>query len=378
MKNNIIVYTLITLAIMQNCLHASVQEIVDHEIAEIDKPVAEHRHLPDTNIVTCLDGGGQRAIVTITIMAAVEEQMSGIRIQDACNIFAGTSSGGLIASAMALSDFKEYQGRNMIDVVRNIYQNEGHRIFNASWFSKFIGSYIYPEYTVRGLVGVLKEYMFDYKLGDLKKTLILPSVDTNRAAPIGAAPFIMNSQDKNLQNMLVRHACQAATAAPTFFPAFSGLFNQDENRQRELVDGGIIWNHPGQVAIAEICKNYSNFDPIDVQKTIRMVSFGTGSFGIPVQTSRRDSMGIVEWMPAISSTMSGASEIFAHESLAVTLGPNRYTRLGPVSDKSYAMDDISPEVLITYRDIGLFYVKQHPWEVTNTARTYTHQKIMDR
>ncbi len=80
--------------------------------------------------VLSIDGGGIRGIIPSVVLAAIE-QRTGQPIANTFDLIAGTSTGGIIALALA----KPGQGSKpqySADQLIQLYEQEGQRIFSRS------------------------------------------------------------------------------------------------------------------------------------------------------------------------------------------------------------------------------------------------------
>lgn len=73
--------------------------------------------------ILSFDGGGIRGLLTSTLLSRIEKQVPNLIHKT--DLFAGTSSGGLIALGLA--------GGMSPDDLSNLYQNSGPAIFDNSW-----------------------------------------------------------------------------------------------------------------------------------------------------------------------------------------------------------------------------------------------------
>ena len=162
-----------------------------------------------------MDGGGIRGIVPATLLIALQERLS--RPLVACfDIVAGTSTGGLVASALCAPDAagaSRYSPQQILD----FYKQDCHQIFQRSelWTIESLDGMRRPKYPADGIEAFLADRFGDLQLKDALRPLVIVSYDlTSRA------PWIFSSvlaADDPARNYLVRDACRATTAAPTYF-----------------------------------------------------------------------------------------------------------------------------------------------------------------
>lgn len=129
--------------------------------------------------ILSLDGGGLRGIIPVLILKEIERR-SGEKIFNLFDLISGTSTGGLIACGITVSD----DGKNpkyTIQQIEDIYTHRGNDIFpKRSGFSKFLNSLSSlknPHFSAEGIDKVLTEYFGTKRLTDCLKPLIVTSFD---------------------------------------------------------------------------------------------------------------------------------------------------------------------------------------------------------
>ncbi|MEA5505400.1 patatin-like phospholipase family protein [Halotia wernerae UHCC 0503] len=179
--------------------------------------------------ILSLDGGGIRGVVTATILAAIEQQMNQ-PLNKYFNFIAGTSTGSLLAAAIA-------RGCSSKDII-DLYKQKGKIIF--PYRSRFSLQRIplllkyglsAPKFSDSGLIQVLKESLGDTRLLDITTPkLLIVSYDT-----ISREPIIFKSwrQDKDYGNVPLWEACLCSASAPSYFPA-----HKLEKRVNGIVQNG--------------------------------------------------------------------------------------------------------------------------------------------
>ncbi|MUG98353.1 patatin [Scytonema sp. UIC 10036] len=166
--------------------------------------------------ILSLDGGGIRGIVAATMLAAIEKQVSQ-PLNEYFNLIAGTSTGSILAAAIAL-------GRKSEEIL-DLYRYKSSRIF--PYRSRFSLKRIplilkyglsAPKFSNAGLIEVLKEAFGETRLFEVRSPfLLVVSYDT-----IEREPIIFKSwrQDKGYGNAPLWEVCACSASAPTYFPAY--------------------------------------------------------------------------------------------------------------------------------------------------------------
>ncbi|MBD2299474.1 patatin-like phospholipase family protein [Nostoc sp. FACHB-190] len=165
--------------------------------------------------ILSLDGGGIRGIMSATMLKAIEQQINK-PLHEYFNLIAGTSTGSILAAAIATGK----KSQTIID----LYQQKSSRIF--PYTSRFSSQRIplilkyglsAPKFSDSGLIQVLKENLGDTRLFDVNEPkLLITSYDT-----ISREPIIFKSwrPDKDYDNFPLWEICVSSASAPTYFPA---------------------------------------------------------------------------------------------------------------------------------------------------------------
>jgi uncharacterized protein len=237
--------------------------------------------------ILSLDGGGIRGAFIAAFLADIEERL-GCRIAEYFDLLAGTSTGAIIAAALAL---QEPASR-----IEAFYRERGPKIFTrraslplrgvverakAVCIERILTPYgldydllRQSKYAGAELKSALDEVFADRKIGDAKARLVIPAVDLTRGQTVVfKTPHLPNMfRDRHYR---VADVLMATTAAPTYFP--HAVIGEGS----AFVDGGTWANNPSMVAIAEALKirDASNRPGVDFpieQESIFLLSVGTG------------------------------------------------------------------------------------------------------
>lgn len=214
--------------------------------------------------ILSIDGGGIRGVFPAHVLKCLSERL-GICIADHFGLIAGTSTGSIVAAAIAC-------GIEPSDIV-SLYREHGRRIFTpaGSPWARMIRPVFHSLYDSRRLREILKGVFGDTRLGDIRIPLLLPATDVGLG---GVHVFKSNyspdfTRDKDV---LLYEAVLASCSAPMYF---------DPARVQEylLADGGLWANNPSLAAVID-AKYRLGAD----LKDIRVLSLGTGyarkSYGV--------------------------------------------------------------------------------------------------
>lgn len=261
--------------------------------------------------ILSLGGGGIKGAATAAYLAHLEEA-SGRRIADCFDLIAGTSTGGIIAIALAL-------GVAASDLVQ-FYIEEGPSIFPkdrpTAGISGFVARLRRANYEAGALRQALGQRLADRLLGEASTRLVIPSVQPARAEMylFKTRHHPLFRQDHRMQAVDV---ALATSAAPTFFAqhvvAGKGPF----------ADGGLWANNPVGVAVAEAV-SYLDWEP----ESLRVLSIET-----PQEPQVIPDKGLLAWInPSAVLNRLGSLQSSAARGTALALmrdvgsmpGPQRY------------------------------------------------------
>lgn len=301
--------------------------------------------------ILSLDGGGIRGAATAGFLAEIERKAN-CKIADHFDLIAGTSTGAIIAAALALGESAA--------TVEKFYQEKGPGIFRrpsmcflTKWglgalsFAIRLGSLNHlsfdakllfrPKYDAKILEAALREVMKDKKLGDAGRRLVIPSVDvTTGHTVVFKTPHIKGYvRDREYRAV---DAVLASAAAPTYFsPATI-------TEGSAYVDGGLWANNPAicayveAVAISQKCKRPEldvPFDPLEVT----MLSVGTGKS--PYHLARaRGREGMLHWGLKLLDVMGGSQSQGVDHQMEYLLGKDRYHRVDFTLPDKWPLDAV--------------------------------------
>ncbi|MES2890428.1 MAG: patatin-like phospholipase family protein [Bacteroidota bacterium] len=199
-----------------------------------------------------LDGGGIRGALTLGYLQRLEDILrkqhgnnKAFRLCDYFDLIGGTSTGSIIASALAI-------GLSVVEI-KNMYMDLGAKIFakKYKWWKIFeVDDLLKAGYDERPLEEQLQNVFGDITLGsDRIKTglcIIAKRADTNSVWPLINHPAgkYFDTADGTNKDILLWKAVRASSAAPTYFlpqmiDVGGGL------KEAAFVDGGVsMANNP--------------------------------------------------------------------------------------------------------------------------------------
>ncbi|AQS39840.1 patatin [Shewanella psychropiezotolerans] len=309
-----------------------------------------------SKLILSLDGGGIRGVAITQFLSMVEQQLQQNHdksIRDCVDLYAGTSTGSIIALALATTDMTLAQ----IDELYN-YEN-GQRIFTEHKGLLDIDGINAPKYEASGKTSLLQENFNQAKIGDVPegKHVLAVSYDIEKRKPV-----IIKSTKPDYLELLSSEAADATSAAPTFFPT-KGLESPDTSEESWLIDGGVIANNPTMCAIAEARNVWPHYSLSDM----RVLSIGTGFLTRKINGASSRKWGALQWMTE-GKLMEVLSDerIVSYQSLTI-MDRGNYIRVnaklkpqpGLPNPPDDAMDDLTKSNINRLRELGKFWFSEY-------------------
>lgn len=336
-------------------------------------------------ILSC-DGGGMRGYLSSLLLQRLNNDLSifGTNNQN-INLYAGTSTGGLIALGLA-------QGKSIDDVV-TLYANSGAQIFNPLGWQ---GSCMLPSATDLGGFSDVKELwqvLYD-DIGDPSVRTVVESfipgnpllsslsnnvmvatfqLDDPQSATQSWNPLVIdNFEGSPGASTYLYDAALSTSAAPVYFPPYNHpTFGW-------CSDGGLFANNPSPLAIARAINAGQSLS------NIVMLSIGTGitDSALPVTEDKRLCFGIKYWawfetsgptppFPLLNGMMDGVSS--ANDWVSSQLLGTRYMRVNPTLPETIALDDYSPAAMAMMQKVADDYIASSEWTTIETWIKNTFQ-----
>lgn len=322
------------------------------------------RSEPKYLILSC-DGGGMRGYLSSLILQKLnlEYQILGVN-NGSINLYAGTSTGGLIALGLAAG--------NTVDSVVDLYKTSGGDIFNPL---------MVQSPCVQALPTILKKYktiteLYQVQYDDIAdpsvRTVVEGFIPENKAlsslpnkvmvttlqlaAELSTgttwSPLIIdNVTDSSGASTYLWDAALSTSAAPIYFPPYKHpVFGW-------CSDGGLFANNPAPQAVALALQAGI---PLE---NISLLSIGTGvtNSSMPVDESKRLCYGVTKWtsleattvtprLPLLNSIMDSVAS--TNDGLCAQLLGDRYLRINPPLKHSVSLDDHSDATMEMYADVA--------------------------
>jgi predicted acylesterase/phospholipase RssA len=275
--------------------------------------------------ILSIDGGGIRGVFPAAYLTELENRfLNRSSIGDYFDMVAGTSTGGIIALALA-------HGMTAGEALK-IYSERGARIFPplagvAAWRRAF--RWIFKsKHNQDALKDELLQVFGDAVLDDAKLRIVVPSFEG-----LHGEPFIYKTPHhpdyQNDRHKKFAHVALHTTAAPSYYPAV-------DDDGYVMIDGGLWASNPIMNAVVDALACF------DVpRENIRVLSLGTGSSTFTLRPESRDD-GAAKW--AIMRSFEAASRAQSKNALGqafLLLGKPNVIRIDPPeTDYPIAMDDV--------------------------------------
>ena len=288
--------------------------------------------------ILCLDGGGLRGLITARLLARLNTHPQVAGWLSTVDLFAGTSTGGILALGLACGKTPEE--------ICTVYKERGGVIFDDSIWDNLrdLGKTVGADYSSKGLKAELKTVFGDLKLRDITRKVAIPTFDLDNeevAAKRTWKPKIFHNfkgADSDGEQ-LVAHIAQYTSSAPTYFPSADGY-----------IDGGVYANNPSIVALAQAISRRNQPAERAVMDEVVMLSLGTGVSLTYIKGQTLD-WGYAQWaQPLINVLMDGVAGISDYQArqllddryhrLQIVFQPNETIALDAV-DKLDRMDEIA-------------------------------------
>ena len=314
--------------------------------------------------VLSIDGGGIRGLIAARVIARLEELVSAEageerRMADCFHMFAGTSTGGLLALGLTVPDPADpsrprLSGSDLVE----LYMSEGPRIFGDTLHKLLsLGGWIAPKHSEARLERALRDRFGEARLRDALRELIVTSYDMTEPGPHFFKRW--RAREAGERDATMVDVGLSTSAAPTYFPSH-GLAG------RALVDGGLFAANPAVAAVVEALKRRDE-EPRELGAgDLLLVSLGTGQHETGHGQSQVRRWGRIGWIlprrqdPAlIAAFLDGQSDAADHwtdillnhepgRAVAVPgargAGP-RYFRFQTKLPVSTPLDDAGPRAL---------------------------------
>jgi uncharacterized protein len=283
--------------------------------------------------ILSIDGGGIRGILTARLLERIDDQRPGFL--DSVDLFAGTSTGGLLALGLAWGMTPRQ--------LRQLYEEFANKVFADSLLDdlKDLGNLVGAEYSVEPLIEVLEKFFQGVTLSQLPRRVLVPAflLDNQANQPgdirMWKMKFFHNFPGHDSDgHELITDVAVRTSVAPSYFPTYQGY-----------IDGGVAASNPAMSALAQALHNGTGGQQVN---NLTLLSFGTG-FNPHYLPVRDADWGLAQWAPHLINIM-----------LEGNVDMVNYQCRQLLDDRFFRFDPALP------RPIGLGSIKYIP-ELLNTA-----------
>jgi|SRR5882672_321234 len=277
-------------------------------------------------ILSC-DGGGIRGLIPAMLVQQLDQEFKLLKRVD---LFAGTSTGGIIALGLA--------GGVPVSTLVDIYLTKGAEVFKP--YTPFSpvpppalidmypqaaalpGDLLHVKYSDEGLRKLItKTFPAEKTLRELNRKVLVTTYDLYQAEAKAWVPTsLTNLPGTKTGDIRVLDAALSTSAAPVYFPPH--VFQQN-GKQRAFVDGGVYANNPSTLAAASVMASGTLKRRGLAFENIKLLSLGTGFTldGIPQKNLLPPLWyGVLAWLspltapptpqfPLLSALMDGVSDL---------------------------------------------------------------------
>jgi Patatin-like phospholipase len=265
--------------------------------------------------VISIDGGGVRGVVPVVVLQRLLREPRLGDLLATTDLFAGTSTGGLIALALAAD--------RGVAAILDLYEQRAPTIFHTSLLHKIrdLDNLIGAAYGLDNLRGQLHEVFGERRLADLRGRVLVPAfhLDNQAADPAQRTwkPKLFHNfpGDDSDGERLVYEVATYTAAGPTYFPTADGF-----------VDGGVFATNPAMCAVAQTQDPRNDADDRGDLAQLMLLSLGTGRSLHYIEGSH--DWGQLQWVrPLIDLMLDGVNGIADYQ--CRHLLHDRYYRYAP-------------------------------------------------
>lgn len=343
--------------------------------------------------VLAIDGGGIRGLIPASVLVEVEHIIKryegpDARLIDYFDLFAGTSTGGLIAGLLLLPGAEGDPKMTAVDV-REFYRVQASTMFHRSLRQRVLsvgalaGAKYSPEGFNRALDAALGRARGSSRpmLSDLLRPTLITTFDVARNRPYFFKQH-WSAQPEGLDFSL-RDVALATAAAPTFFE--TAIVTPSTGAPFACVDGGLFATNPTMCGYAE-ARNVAGVGAADMA----ILSLGTGSVRRTYDHTDMRQWGALRWLKPLLEMMSlGAVDVvdFQTRQIFDTLGLDasraQYLRLQPdlssEEPSTRRMDNARPDNLRRLVEIGTEIAGRRPdHDTESTLERFVRTQLIGR
>ncbi len=290
--------------------------------------------------IIAFDGGGILGLLTgVLLRRLIQERPAAL---DHVDLFAGTSTGGIIALSIASGV--------PVDTIIALYRDKGPSIFDDTWLDDLrdLGGLTGADYDNRNLKKELTRVFDKATLKDLNRRVLVPAFDLDNLDRAPEPGEIRHWKPKFFHNFpgsdsdgaeSVVDVALRTSAAPTYFPSYDGH-----------IDGGVVANNPSLAAVAQAIDPRAGKQRLE---DIHVLSIGTGRNPAYIKGKSHD-WGYAGWGKQLIRIMIEGVMGVAEFQCRQLLG-DRFHRLDPWLPQDIPLDCVKkiPEIAAIAQTVNL-------------------------
>lgn len=254
---------------------------------------------PGKSRILSIDGGGARGLIALEVLNYLEET-TGKPIVELFDVIAGTSTGAIIATMLAIED-KNGKPRYTAERIIDLYGDMLEKILSTPWYHKIltIDGVFGPRYLNQAKIALAEDLYGDLNFRDLLLPIMIPTYSVEK----GGLQIFKNWSSDHAE-MLVAPLVAAATSAPAFFPGIElvGL----PKDAGVFVDGALLVDDPGREILLDSLEEFPDSE-------IVVVSLGNGRVGPDLTQSEGRRGELLDWLdPLAHIAIDGRGDLEAN------------------------------------------------------------------
>ena len=328
-----------------------------------------------------------RGLIPALVIKNLEERLQAeagpdARVADYFHLFAGTSTGGLVALSLTARDPGEpSRPKISAEDLAKLYTDDGRTIFHLGLWRKIrtLWGLIGPKYSSKPLGNAITAHLgAEPKLADALRDLMVVAYDMTASEPYFFKRWPALEDDA--ANHPIVDAALATAAAPTYFPS-------KEVDDHALVDGGVFAANPALAAVVEALKRRSDEPHHLSTDDLLVLSIGTGQHEDHFSQGEVSGWGKLGWVlphngdpPILATVLGGASDGVDHWTHTLLNEPPpphvtkeeigrgpRFYRMQVDLNRTIQMDDPSKATLDALRSAADTLVAERETELADIA-----------
>jgi len=328
--------------------------------------------------ILALDGGGIRGLMTVQMLKELESVIQqktnnpNAKIRDYFDLIGGTSTGAILAGAIAIG--------KTADELHDIYTDVGKGIFKPSFFRR---GFFRAKFATKPINDALNKHFQDKTMEDIAHEGVGLAIVTKRADTCSVWVIDNNPNGKYFnyadgpnKDYQLKQIIRASTAAPMYFD--SEEIKISESQMGRFVDGGVSpHNNPAfQLFMLSTIKGYK-YEWETGDDNLFILSLGTGSWSKRcknVNNKFKLNLAAKDAVSSVLSIMDDTTEL--NQLMMQWLG----TPTGAVDDIDRIVGNLKHETLTAK---SLFtYMRYDPlleqkWLTENLKLDYSNKQIQN-